>query len=96
MRIKEIEAIINEFNEKREEAGKFHFLEIIDYSLMNERKKVLHNVLVNKYCRIISNDSIRVRWEVEYPKHTPVFKGHLDACLLYVEKNKLCGRKKRK
>lgn len=96
MRVFEVQEAMDAFNKNKRSSGQFRFQEIVDNSLTNERIKTLHNVLINDYCRIISMDGTKKIWRVEVLKYEVVFKGSLQDCFVYIEKNKLCGKKKRK
>ena len=93
MRISVIRDLMAKTNQSLREEDHFSFNVIDDYSLVSPRRKELHNVLVNRKCKVHALSDDKVLWSISTKKDYRFFTGTLDECFMYCVNHGLASTK---
>lgn len=87
MRISAIRDLMVKTNQSLCKEDYFAFNVINDNSLVLPRKKELHNVLVNRNCKVHALNDAKERWTISTKNQHRFFSGTLEECFLYCVKH---------
>lgn len=93
MRISAIRDLMAKTNQNLRDEDCFAFNVIDDYSLVLPRKKELHNVLVNRKCKVHALNDEKKLWTISTTDSYRFFTGTLDECFVYCVEHGLATTK---